>query len=86
MLFEDFPVERDLGKVVIMYFSQEDVDYWTRFWNGLNVKYHNNPFFSKIWKKFSQSKSITKGQWVELKFLLENGKSRYEAGVLGPNY
>jgi hypothetical protein len=31
-------------------------------------------------------KKLSRLQWAELEFLLKNGKSRYEAGVLPKNY
>jgi hypothetical protein len=87
MLFEDFPTYRDAkGGVKIVYFSGEEIDRYERNWNSLNIKYHQNDFFTKIWNKMKRSKSLTKGQWDQLKFLFDNGQSMYDAGVLPKNY
>jgi hypothetical protein len=37
-------------------------------------------------KRNIRKKELTKRQWLELEFLLKNGKSRYEAGILPNNY
>lgn len=87
MLFEDFPTYRDTKSgVKIVYFSSEEVDKYERDWNYLPMKYHQNEFFTKIWNKMKRSKSLARGQWDQLKFLFDNGKSMYEMGVLPKKY
>jgi len=78
-LFENFQDDRK-------YFTDSELSYWNKLWNSLNIKYHNNQFFSKIWDLMKTKKSLTKKQWLEMEFLLKNGKSRYEAGILPANY
>jgi hypothetical protein len=75
ILFENFSKE-------MKNFTDSEISYWSKIWDMLHLKYINNPFFSKIFKLMKQNKSLTKNQWIELEFLLKNGKSRYEAGVL----
>lgn len=55
-------------------------------WNTLNIKYLTNPFFLKVYNKMQSKKHLTKKQWIELDFLLKNGKSRYDSGILPKNY
>ena len=87
MLFEDFPTYRDTKSgVKIVYFSSEELDKYERDWNYLPMKYHQNEFFTKIWNKMKRSKSLARGQWDQLKFLFDNGKSMYEMGVLPKKY
>jgi hypothetical protein len=68
------------------YFSDSEIKYYTNFWNNLHENYRNNKFFSSVWNQLISKKSLSQKQWVELEFLLKNGKSRYEAGVLPPKY
>jgi hypothetical protein len=67
-------------------FTDAEIAYYEKLWNWTNVKYHNNKFFSNLWNKVKTKKELTKRQWLELEFLLKNGKSRYESGVLPNNY
>jgi len=78
-LFEGFENDKK-------HFNDAEILYWTKLWNSLNIKYRNNQFFSKLWKQMTSKKHLTKKQWTEMEFLLKNGKSRYETGVLPPNY
>jgi hypothetical protein len=55
-------------------------------WDWLPERYRNNSFFSNVWQQMRSKKSLTKKQWTELEYLLKNGKSRYEAGILPTNY
>jgi hypothetical protein len=68
------------------YFTDSEITYSQKFWDWLHERHRNNQFFSKIWNQAKTKKSLTKKQWVELEFLLKNGKSRYEAGILPRNY
>lgn len=68
------------------YFTDSEIKYYQKLWDWLHQKYRNNKFFSKIWSQAKINKVLTKKQWIELEFLLKNGKSRYEAGILPSNY
>jgi hypothetical protein len=67
-------------------FTDAEIQYYEKLWNWLNVRHHNNKFFSNMWDKLKTKKELTKRQWLELEFLLKNGKSRYESGQLPNNY
>jgi len=67
-------------------FTDSEIVYYKKLWNSLNLKYTNNQFFSSLWLKVLDKKRLTKNQWRELEFLLKNGKSRYESGILPSNY
>ena len=67
-------------------FTDAEIQYYEKLWNWLNVRHYNNKFFSNLWDKVKTKKELTKRQWLELEFLLKNGKSRYEAGQLPNNY
>jgi hypothetical protein len=67
-------------------FTESEIAYYQRLWDFLHFRYRNNKFFSSLWDKLISKKRLTKNQWIELEFLLKNGKSRYEAGLLPPNY
>lgn len=67
-------------------FTDSEISYYNKLWNSLNLKYTNNQFFSSLWSKVLDKKRLTKNQWRELEFLLKNGKSRYESGILPSNY
>jgi hypothetical protein len=67
-------------------FTDAEIQYYEKLWNWLNFKYHSNKFFSNLWDKLKTKKELTKRQWLELEFLLKNGKSRYESGQLPNNY
>jgi len=67
-------------------FTDAEIQYYEKLWNWLHIKHHNNKFFSGLWNKLKTKKELTKRQWLELEFLLKNGKSRYEAGQLPNNY
>lgn len=53
-----------------------------KLWNMQHIKYHNDNFFSKIMKQLEDKKKLSEKQFDELNFLLINGRSKYEAGVL----
>lgn len=53
-----------------------------KLWSFQHVKYHNNNFFASIMKQLEDKKKLTQKQFDELEFLLQNGRSKYEAGVL----
>jgi hypothetical protein len=67
-------------------FTDAEITYYERFWNQVHFKYHSNKFFDSMWNKMKTKKELTHKQWEELEFLLQNGKSRYEAGILPKNY
>jgi hypothetical protein len=64
------------------YFTDSEISYYERLWNTMPYRYTQNKFFSSVWEAMKLKKSLTQNQWVELEFLLKNGKSRYEAGHL----
>ena len=72
----------DEGKV----FTDANIAYYERLWNGLHIKYTNNKFFQNVYNQMRDRKKLSDKQWAELEFLLQNGKSRYESGVLPRNY
>lgn len=67
-------------------FTEGEISYYQRLWDFLNEKYRRNKFFSNIWEQAKAKRSLSGKQWSELEFLLKNGKSRYEAGILPHNY
>lgn len=68
------------------YFTDEEIKYYTKLWGFLNIKYANNQFFSKLFNQMTLKKYLSNKQWTELEYLLKNGKSRYESGILPKNY
>lgn len=67
-------------------FTDTEIVYYQKLWDWLHEKYRNNQFFLKLWNQAKLKKSLSQRQWLELEFLLKNGKSRYEAGILPSNY
>lgn len=57
-----------------------------RLWDSLYTKYTTNTFFKKLFDQMRDKKYLSANQWKELEFLLKNGKSRYEAGILSKKY
>jgi hypothetical protein len=71
----------------VIFDDESKLRYYKRLWDSLNIKYTQyNTFFPKIFKKMMEKKKLSRLQWAELEFLLKNGKSRYEAGILPKNY
>lgn len=66
-------------------FTDEEIRYYSKLWSFLNIRYANNPFFSSLYNKMTTKKSLTQKQWSELEYLLKNGRSKYEAGILPKN-
>ena len=48
----------------------------------VHIKYHANPFYMSVMKQLTDKKKLSKKQWEELKYLIENGRTKYEAGIL----
>lgn len=67
------------------YFTDEEIKRCSKLWSFLNIKYANNPFFSNLYNQMMTKKSLTQKQWSELDYLLKNGRSKYEAGILPKN-
>jgi hypothetical protein len=67
-------------------FSESEIAYYQKLWDFLHYRYRTNKFFSGLWEKVIAKKRLTNNQWIELEFLLKNGKSRYESGLLPSNY
>lgn len=63
-------------------FDDNQVNSLKKKFNTVNIKYHNNTFYTSIMKQLEDKKKLSKKQFDELKYLLDNGITRYEAGVL----
>ena len=92
-LFENYgaanygALNRNTGDLAgVKKFTDAEIQYYEKLWGWIPYKYHSNQFFSKMWNKLKNKKELTKRQWLELEFLLKNGKSRYESGILPNNY
>lgn len=62
-------------------FDDNKIKYFKKLFSFLSPK-HNTHFWNSIMTQMEQNKKLTKKQFDELEYLLKNGKSRYEAGVL----
>ncbi len=69
-----------------IYFPKNRVDYYINMFGRLNNKYNNNSFFQSILNTLKTKQELTLNQLSELRFLLQNGKSKYEAKILPNNY
>ena len=67
-------------------FTDSEIQYYQKLWDWLNDKYRYNKFFLSLWNQAKDKRSLTAKQWAQLEFLLKNGKSQYEAGILPSNY
>ena len=67
-------------------FSDSEIVYFQRLWDSLNQKYRYNQFFVKLWNQAKDKRSLTNKQWTQLEYLLRNGRSQYEDGILPNNY
>ena len=63
-------------------FDDKQVANLKNHFSRLNVKYHSNTFFKSIMEQLETKKKLSKKQFDELLFLIKNGKTKYEAGVL----
>ena len=63
-------------------FNDVDISRYEKLWNTLHVKYTNNPFFLSLYKQMKSKRSLSDKQWQEFEYLLKNGRTRYEAGIL----
>jgi hypothetical protein len=79
-LFENF------AQGAMKEFSDSEIVYFQRLWDSLNQKYRYNQFFVKLWNQAKDKRYLTKKQWTQLEYLLRNGRSQYEAGILPNNY
>lgn len=79
-IFENFIPERRKE------FTDSEIQYFQKLWDSLYDKYRYNKFFSSLWNQVKNKKSLSNKQWIQLEFLLKNGKSQYEAGILPNNY
>lgn len=72
---------------VVTFDDEKKLNYYKKLWNSLNVKYTQyNKFFPQLYKKMVEKRKLSRLQWAELEYLLKNGKSRYDAGILPKNY
>jgi len=76
--FEEFQEARNIFKE----FDQTQIDRMKKLWSFQHAKYHNNTFFVNIMKQLEEKKKLSQRQYEELQYLLDNGRSKYEAGVL----
>jgi hypothetical protein len=67
-------------------FTDSEIVYFQRLWDSLHQKYRFNQFFLRLWNQAKDKKYLTKKQWAQLEYLLKNGRSQYEAGILPNNY
>jgi len=68
------------------YFTDSEIVYYQKMWDWLPQKYRYNQFFLKLWNQVKEKKYLSKKQWIQLEYLLKNGRSQYEAGILPSNY
>ena len=67
-------------------FTDSDINYYQKLWDWLPEKYRYNKFFLSLWEQAKIKRSLSSKQWTQLEYLLKNGKSQYEAGILPNNY
>lgn len=67
-------------------FTDNEIQYYQKLWDWLPERYRYNQFFSKLWTQVTTKKYLSNKQWIQLEYLLKNGKSQYEAGILPSNY
>jgi hypothetical protein len=67
-------------------FTDSEIEYYQKLWDWLHDKYRYNKFFLSPWDQAKNKRSLSNKQWTQLEFLLKNGKSQYEAGILPNNY
>lgn len=76
-----------VSDTVVTFDDEKKLNYYKKLWNSLNVKYTQyNKFFPQLYKKMVENRKLSRLQWAELEYLLKNGKSRYDAGILPKNY
>jgi hypothetical protein len=67
-------------------FTDSEIQYYQKLWDWLPEKYRYNKFFLSLWEQAKNKMYLSKKQWIQLEYLLKNGKSQYEAGILPNNY
>lgn len=67
-------------------FEDTQVTALKKQFGNLNFKYAANPFYKSVMNQLENKKQLSKKQYDELTFLLQNGKTRYEAGMLSTKY
>ena len=67
-------------------FTDSEISYFQKLWDSLHQKYRYNQFFVKLWNQAKDKKYLSKKQWTQLEYLLRNGRTQYEAGILPNNY
>lgn len=65
----------------VIEFDDAKIKYYKKLFSFLSPK-HNTPFWNSMMSQLEKNKKLSKKQFDELDFLLKNGKSRYEDGVL----
>jgi len=76
--FSSFPSRKE--------FTDAEIAYYQKMWDWLPQKYRFNQFFVKLWNQAKDKRYLSNKQWIQLEYLLKNGKSQYEAGILPNNY
>lgn len=61
------------------------IRYINTLYNQQHIKYHRG-FFKNIVTKAQKTRTLSKKEYTQLMYLLKNGKSIYEDGVLPKNY
>lgn len=67
-------------------FTDSEIEYYQKMWDWLPQKYRYNQFFVKLWNQVKLKRYLSKKQWIQLEYLLKNGRTQYEAGILPNNY
>lgn len=70
------------AKTIFKEFDDTQIARIKKLWSFQHAKYHQNNFFVSIIKQLEDKKKLSQRQYDELQFLLDNGRSKYEAGVL----
>ena len=70
----------------IINISDDDVKVYITMYNKLPYKYRNNSFVQDVYNKAIKNRKLTKNQQLEFEYILNNWKTRYEAGLLNSKY
>lgn len=66
----------------IVNYNDGQINYIKKLFDTLHTKYRTNTFFKSLYDKAINTKKLTQKQHDNLFFLLKNGKSMYDAGIL----
>jgi len=73
----------DSGRVEL---DDNKIAYYKQLWNNLHEKYRNQGIWKNMWQTAQDKKSLTRKQFAELDYLLRNGKTQYESGILSTKH